>query len=508
MARETNSRLGVVMNTLGLSAIALSCEVGISNSLISRWQKGSRKVPQAGPTSRLLAEALVRLDTEDILADILAPYDGPREKTITLQRYLTEDNLTGFMPETMYLQRSGEYIAQQQVLLGARGFRKSCLIMLDYLQELDPGQKLIICAHSGFDLWHGSITFALQILKRIPGIMKHKTTITLITRNAEGFDGSHYFSVHWLVLQLRKILQIRYYEGEPPYEYYVANIRGKWSGRVEPDPTAEDGITTTVYYDPRNFRYDEAHCDSFMRRSKPAGQFAFLKNPAGNRRNKRLWRPGPPPPWAIKDAPAPTGSFSTITRLPALGTMTRAEWKTLTADDQVPELPDYLFAEDDTLLSGPHRLIFCKEDVREALVNGGPSLPLSILLGREVILPPELVAAQLQRLLDTMRQNPGLEVALMPKVAFDKLELEFIHWHHSVALGWLQDRSQSLFTDDMPTCRGFANAANNVWNRLHKGWWRKKNVRPTLRKWLAGEGLGESDEDSMFVKAWRVMPRK
>lgn len=104
--------------------------------------------------------------------------------------------------------------------------------------------------------------------------------------------------------------------------------------------------------------------------------------------------------------------------------MTRAEWATVCGDDAPPELPEYLFALDESFTSGPHRVILCREDVREALgKERSQSLPLSTLLGRRVFVPRQMLAAQLQRLLAAAEAREDFEIALVPRSAFAKLKL-------------------------------------------------------------------------------------
>ncbi|MGF6990334.1 transcriptional regulator with XRE-family HTH domain [Lachnospiraceae bacterium PM6-15] len=311
MSSTDPSRLASAMTALGLSAVALAEESGLSNSLISRWQKGARPIPSKGNALGDLAKALVRLDVDDKLNDLLAAYDDGSTKEQMLERYLIGSDMPGLplqmVPPT--IQYSGEYVAQQRVLLGAAGFRKAALLMLDYLSQLPPGQDLTICAHDNFDLWHGSLSFALRFIKRLPGIIKRGTQITFITHNAEGLDGSHYFSVYWLVLQLRGIIRIRYYKDMTADADFVASIKGFWSARLEHDETAEDGLITTLYSDPRNIRYDEIHCADFAKRSAPAGQFGFFKRPGEQ----------------IQAITRPTESFSVISRVPSFGFLSQED---------------------------------------------------------------------------------------------------------------------------------------------------------------------------------------
>lgn len=74
----------------------------------------------------------------------------------------------------------------------------------------------------------------------------------------------------------------------------------------------------------------------------------------------------------------------------------------------------------------------------------------------------------------------------MPESAFRKLDLEIVCWHDSASVGWLQDGSESVYACDPITSGSFHGAVDHAWEKLHKGWKRRRNVMATLRKWLSG----------------------
>lgn len=508
MANESqkNVKLDTVMRLLDVSAVQLSQLCGVSNSLISRWQKGTRPLTARSSALRPLAKALILLDTNNTLDEMLAPWllidDG--NKVEALCHYLTEDRVAT-PPE---LQRTGSYIVEQQAFLGKRGFNKAALIMLDYVLRLPPGQKVIVCAHSGYDLWHNDVSFALQVLWKMNQAIKQNTTFVLINREGPGRDGSPWFSLYWLTIHLKGIVYSRYYRGVAPPEHFVVTIPNYWSGRVEPDNSAEDELISFVTTDARLILKDEAHCLAYMEQSEPASQYGFLKNLKAAERN----------PTSLKDEDrhqdtpsypsVPDGGFSAICRTPSFGIMTKEEFLELTNVDDSAALPGYLFGNGD-FADAPHRIILCREDVREGLLEERQAnLPLSELLHRDVSVPHATLSAQIKRLLTAMKKNEYFEVALMPRTAFNKLEMELVYWHDIAALGWLQDGAESMFDTDPVMMDSFASAMEYTWGKLHKGWKRYRNVNATLRNWLAGVGLDEETTDSAIVENWDMLPKK
>lgn len=506
------TNLDNVMMLLNVSAVQLSGLCGVSNSLISRWQRGKRPLTVRSESLRPLVSALLALDTGNVLDGVLAPWlTNGDSKAEALRHYLTDtEGLT--LParfEPPEPQRTGSYLIEQQALLGARGFRKAALLMLDYVMKLPPGQQVIVCAHDNFNLWHGDVPFAIQVLLKMRKVVKNGTSCILITREAPGRDGSPWFSLYWLTIHLKGIARSRYYKGDAPTECFVGVIPGYWSGRMEPDDSAEDGIISLLSTDPRIVAKDEAHCKAFLERSAPAIQYGFLEAPNGTAENPARWETDDFLRSKPQEPPEAYGSFSAICRTPSFGIMTKEEFSEIVGNDVSPVVPDYLFNDSDTFATGVHRIILCREDVREGLLNEQHhNLPLSKMLGKDVQVPRSVLAAQVKRLLVAMKKNKEFEVALVPRTAFNKLEMELVFWPGKAALGWLQDGSESMFDVDPVTIGSFASAVDHTWSKLHKGWKRYRNVSATLRNWMQGIGLDEQEVDSTIVKNWSILPKE
>jgi hypothetical protein len=505
------TRLDTVMALLGVSANRLSGLCKYTSQSISGWQRGAHPLTARNEALEPLAAALLSVDKDGRLDELLAPWrTGGEGIHRALCIYLTGEDLPALPARAAppQIQSSGSYITQQQVLLGARGFRKATLMMLDYVMTLPPGRQIVVCAHNGFDLFLHNVPFALQFLQKMISVVKRGTTFQLVNRRGFGMENAGHYARFWLVAHLKGILRSRYYSGDPPEEYFVASIRGYWSGVAENDPTADDGLIGTMFTDPRNIRKAEAHCDEYINKSAPASQYGFLENPQGDQENAQGWKPGPLPEWNEPDAPEPDGSFSAICRVPCIGVMTKSEFKQAAGSDTPPPLPDYLFREK-AFAAGAHRIILCREDVQEGLLKERrQNEPLSAILHRRAFVTPRTLAAMLTRMLEMAAQNERFEIALVPRSAFAKLELELVCWRYSASVGWLQDGSESIFANDPITSGCFYAAIEHTWGKLHKGWKRQSLVQRTLRKWLVGKGLDVVEPDSAIVRNWDVLPRE
>jgi hypothetical protein len=188
--------------------------------------------------------------------------------------------------------------------------------------------------------------------------------------------------------------------------------------------------------------------------------------------------------------------------------MTKTEFEAVLAKDEPPQIPDYLFREGD-FSQGSHRIILCRDDIREGLRKERVlNEPLSALFGRRAFISQRILRAMLARLLDAMAKNEDFEVALLPRSAFAKLELELVCWRNSASVSWLQDGSESVFANDPISSGSFHVAIDHAWDRLHKGWKRKALVMRTLRKWMAGKELAVHEPDSAVVANWDVLPKE
>ena len=187
---------------------------------------------------------------------------------------------------------------------------------------------------------------------------------------------------------------------------------------------------------------------------------------------------------------------------------TNKEAEAVAGHSVLPALPDYLFCGAEANAAGPHRVILCREDVRDGLSKKRRMHEvMSALLHRRAFVTQDMLAAQMRRLLRAMQERDDFEVALMPKSAFEKLELELVCFRNSITIGWLQDGSESVFCNDEATAGSIYGYVNVVWDRLHMGWKRKRNVQATLRKWLSGKELDANDSDSAAVLNWDVLPK-
>ena len=509
-------KLDVVMKLVGISAKRLAKHCHVDHSLISYWQRGARPMTERSRVLDFVISSILALDINGRLGELLAPYMTAGENIDeALKRYLLTDDLPALPARAAppILQESGSYITQQHVLLGEKGYRKAVLLMLDYVMTLPPGRQILVCAHNGFDLYLNNVPFTLQFLQKMLSVVKRGTTFLLINRRGFGMENDAHFARFWLVAHLKGIVRSRYYDGAPPEEYYVASIPGYWSGEAEVDPTAEDGLITIMYTDPRNIRRAKEHCEAYIQKSIPASQYGFLNEPlgqnpsvGGDADNARGWKPGPLPRWNVPGAIEPDGGFSAICRVPSIGIMTRAEFGAVLGKDDPPPIPEFLFSEDGYFANSAHYIILCRDDIKAGLrKERARNEPLSALLHRRAFLTRGLLAASLKRLVEAMEQNENFEVALLPQSAFAKLELEMVCWRNSASVGWLQDGSESVYANDPITSGSFHAAITHTWNKLHKGWKRKSSVLRNLRKWLAGKELDQQEPDSVFVQNWDAL---
>lgn len=507
------NRISFALDELSLSAAALSRESGVGASIINKWKKGSRSLTSRSHALRDVAAALLRLDTQGVLTEHYAPYRYENEDdTGALVAWLSGVPMPGMLgriaPPTV--PTSGEYTVEHVVYLGQKGFRKAAIAMLDYLMILPPNQTMTVLCQGKWEWFIQDITFVLQFIGKLKKVVERGTCLRVINRKGYSLADSAAFAGYWLTAHMKGYIRSLYYEGEmPKHVRFIASIPSYWSGRAEEDARVEDGLYVSIYTDPRETQCDAALCEEYAAISSPSSQYAFFESPLGDHENSRLWRSGSLPRWEEKGSLLPDGSFYALCRVPGIAIATQDEAHTVAGSDAIPSLPVYLLRYDESFATGPHKIILCREDVQEALGKERRMHEvLSAVLHRRAFVTCSILSAQLRRLLSAMEEREDFEVALMPRSAFEKIGIELISFRNSVTIGWLQDMSESVFCDDEATAGSFYGYLSLVWDRLHKGWKRKRNVAATLRKWLAGKELDGKDQDSKIVKNWDMTPKE
>ncbi|MDL2328058.1 hypothetical protein LJC64_05370, partial [Ruminococcaceae bacterium OttesenSCG-928-A11] len=457
-----------------------------------------------------VARALLRADSEGALDKVLAPYRQQGESgEEAMCAYLTGTDLPALPPRAEAPKRrtSGEYTVQYQVYLGQSGMRSALLALTDYVLTLPPEREMTLLAQSRYDWTAKAPGFTEELAGKLEKAFGRGLRLRVLNRAGYSVAEAPGQAGPWLLAHLRGHVQSCYFDGELPADVrFVAVIEGYCSLCVRADPEVEDGLYGVMHTDPVEIREGHALCAAFREKSRPAVQMGVFAQPEGPAPGARLWMPGPLPGWGKNDA-LPDGSFCAICRVPAFGVMTRAEFGQVAGADR-PVFPEWLFPEQAGFAAGPHRLVLCREDVRDGLAKQRRQHEaLSALLHRRAFVTRDQLTAQLRRLLEAMEAREDFEVALVPRVAFESLQMGLVCWRQSASVGWLLDGGQSVYAADRPSSGAWYGYVNHVWDRLLAGWKRQDRVRRQLRKWMAGKELDKMEEDSAIVRGWSVLPK-
>ncbi|MDL2294664.1 hypothetical protein LJC60_08580 [Ruminococcaceae bacterium OttesenSCG-928-D13] len=505
------TRLAHAMEQLGTNASVLARYSGADHSLISKWQRGSRPLSARSKQLAPVARALLELDSEDALAETLAPYQQQGESGEEAMRaYLTGTDLPALPPRVEAPKRrtSGEYTVQYRVYLGRRGLRRGLLAMVDYLMTLPPQREMTMLVQGRYDWVMRDTEFAMALADKLERAFERGLQLQVVNRVGYSIAEAPALSGAWMRAHLNGHVRSRYYDGEPPKDVrFAAVIHGYCSLCVRVDLDVEDGLYGSMHTDPQETRKTQALCQAYLDDSRPTTQYDFFSHPEGTGQGAKLWTSGPLPTWGKNDA-LPDGSFYALCRVPVFGVMTRAEFAQVAGAER-PELPEYLFSAQGDFAPGPHRLILCREDVRDGLAKQRRQHEaLSKLLHRRAFVTREQLTAQLRRILGAMDERDDFAVALVPRVAFESLQLGLVCWRNSASVGWLSSGAQSVFANDRPTSGAIYGYVGHVWDRLLAGWKRQDKVRRQLRKWLAGKELDKTVDDSAIVRGWSILPKE
>ena len=502
-----NVHLNIIMDTLNVSAASLSKIAHVEASLINKWRRGSRQITNRSVALVSVAEALIALDTDNVLLKYYAPYQTDNNANVeALVNYLVEGDSPELLSGTTMdnVPKSGSYQMQYTVYLGKPGFRKAALAMLDYALLLPPGQTIVILCRGRYDWIVHDIPFVIQFVNKLQKALALKTRLLVVGRKGYTIGDVKLFAIPWLVAHMNGSIRSIYYEGDLKDDLrFVATIRDYWCARAIEEPLVEDNLRLRICTDPYETKKDVAVCEAFIEKSKPSSQYAFLSCPQGDEENEKKWTSGPLPP--IYEDIVPDGSFNTFCKIPILGVLTIEEIMEISGINSIedfPDIPDYLFSTEEDYLNAPHRIILCSEAIKECLMSKETELEvLSLIFGRKIYAKREKMIEIVKKLLFAMSQNDSFQVALMPRIAFSKMRLEMICFNDSVTVGWLQNGNESVLSVDNNSA-SFYEAINYIWDKSLQGWKRKTTVAKTLRKWLSGKGLDEATQDSAIVQNW------
>lgn len=509
-ASGKNLQLDTVMETLGLNASTLSKVSNVDSSIINKWRRGSRKITNRSVALIAVAEALIELDTQQLLKKYYAPHQSEDiDITGALINYLLGEDLPSVVSNVTIddIPKSGTYTLQYTVYLGKKGYRKAALAMLDYALLLPPGQTITVLCRGRYDWIVDSMSFVLQFINKLPKVFARGTRLVVIARKDLKMTDVRIFAIPWIIAHLRGHIRSTYYEGELNDDLrFVASIPGYWGAKATEEPTVEDSLYLRICTDPYETQKDAAICDAFIKMSEPSSQYSFFSNPEGDQENIKLWNPGSLP--VLAQDHCPDGSFNVFCKVPGLGLLTKDEVLEISGEEDISFIPDFLFCTEGAYTNLSHKIILCKEDIKEGLSN--PSRKhevLSLIMGREVHIKKEHLRKQIERILAEMSSNKNFQIALMPRIAFNKLKVEMICWTNSVTVAWLQDSSESVLIVDKNSF-SYNDAIEYVWEKSLAGWKRQTTVSKTLRDWLSGKGLTDPEKSSAIVQNWTIMGKE
>lgn len=487
------NRLDYLMGELDIRASQLAEVTGVDHSLITKWRRGERRLSQRSKKLLTLSCGIIQLDTEKQLEALIAPF---RRSNFRLSEdvaaYLTGHDLPTLTArmEPPKRQTSGEYTVQHRVFLGKKGLCSATIAMLDYVLTLPPGREIVAVCHDNVNWITGDMGFVQMLIGRLHRVFERGTTLTVISRKGFASSDVAMFAGPWLAAHLRGYIRSTYYEGETPDgDCLIASIRDYWSLCVCEDDEVEDGLYITMHSDPVHIRQDVRCCDRYRQRAHSLTQYDVLQNDTSE-----------------VHPPAAQGIIA-IQRTPSIALISRSEFRNVSRGAR-KDLPEFLFTPERELPSLPMRVILCREDVREALGKSRYAQDLfSETLGRKAYVSRNILRSQLQRLLDALRSRDDVEVALVPRLAFERISLEMVVYKESALIAWLSESVPSVYSEDEVMCGSLYGYGEFIWNTLLAGWKRKESVARLLRHWLRGEGLDEEEVVSAQIRGWDPIRR-
>lgn len=480
------TRLDIAMNIMQISAVELSKQCGISNSLISRWRSGKRPLTKRSMASVEVAATLVRLDEQRRLDPVLAPFmDQGHSRETSMWLYLLDENL---VLEKSFLKIGGyEYRAEQRVLFGKEGFNKAASEVLEELDHIPVDRDVIVCACDP-GVWSSDNHFVVSILEKIRQETQKGRSLTLVEPH-EAFQQRKFPVSLWGLEAMLDGNIARYSlpQGLVEESFSVV-IPGCWCGRVVADPDVADGVTSFLTSDPRIVAHEEAVIERVLQRCDTQVDGEFFHETGGyniEALEHAFIRPsGPGQMPALEE-------FSSISRIPFLGLLTIDELtaihRGLADDAQVHFGESPLVLTDKQIGRGYYRIILSAEDLIAAVV-GERGFMMSAHRGSwdtGVIVPPRIVCQAVERIVSALQRRTNMEVALVSGEVFSALRVEMAVWKGTASVAWLQDGSGSFCSTHQSLVGNLDGLFLKIWEELPAQWKDRDSVAAVLKELLA-----------------------
>lgn len=495
------NRLDYFMSTMHIPASAIAEATGINHSLITKWRRGERKLHMRSKGIHDLAGYIASKDFDGTVRETLARH-GFTDETGTLEHnlalYLCGSAQVRTQRASEESLMSGEFTITHRVYLGESGLRSAMLNILDYMNTLPPNQEIIAVCDDNYDWIVGDKAFVMILIMRLRQAFVRGVTITVINRKRFDLDKIVLFSGPWLVAHMRGYIRSLYYEDKrgPSGVKVLASTKGYWGLTMREDEEVEDHRYVVTCTDRFSVQEVNRACETYRDRAYALFQYSFLTMPSEMDEGMASER--------LTDS-----ALYMIQRTPSFGIMTCEEFLGAGASAQALERLRFLFLTPEQLPGDkPIRLILCKEDVADLLKKEHkPNAALICSVGNRASFIREEIIAQLERIHGWMEDYPNFEVALIPRIAFDRIGMEMHSFENGPTVAWLSDASQSTCTKDPLLSGALFGFAGEVWDHLLKGWKARNSVMQQLGRLLRGKGLNRERTDTRAIRSWDVLPR-
>ena len=494
------TRLDYLMSRLDLSSTAMAGALDINHSLITKWRRGER--PLSLRSSRLsdVARFLIAADRDGIITRLFAPYvDSDKASALVspLMEWLCNEQEVSMpgvdiRPQHPHL---SEYALSYRAFLGKRGLRDAFLTLLDIVASLPTSQQIMISCLDRYDFLTNDPDFLRLLIPRLQEVFKNGTTLSVICRNNPLPTAMGIFPGLWFTAHLRGFVRSLYHDEAPPLatsEKLLAAVRGHCSLYMYDDFESADGAYLTLHADPVYVRHVCGIYENQRLLAKPLFLYNFLSSPMSLLTDLEQERVDSAALFMIQQTPG-----FCFTEPEELFEISRRQ------RDPTPSAFN-------TLLCPQHientsiKLVLCHEEIVAALKKGRQQHSgLSCILGRRGFLSQNTMQAQLRRIVKLLKSNDSFEVALLPRVAFEKIGLELHALDGVLTIAWLSDASQSAATTDAAMSSTLYRFGEFVWSNLLLGWKRKLDVIRQLNKWIKYEDLTDPPI-SRAVQNWNL----
>lgn len=277
------SRLGLLMNTLGISGSELAASLHVDSSLVSKWRNNHRTISHNSPYLQDIAGILIDKEAKaelDVIANLLRVFDpgvdlsDPENTIDCLCRWLTSLTPSDINLQTAVVSPNlqGAYDSAVRIWQGSSGRRDAVLFFLQKVLAMPAPQQLYLVSQDNISWMLAKPAFLQQWQSYLLEILKQGHKITIIHWVDRSINRIESILEYWLPLHLTGQINAWFSPVYTDLSYFLTLFLVKNAMALTGVTTKEmddSTICTTYSNDPISLAQYEAVFEGLLKECRP-----------------------------------------------------------------------------------------------------------------------------------------------------------------------------------------------------------------------------------------------